>query len=183
MLWSKIPLCLVRFRVYITLGVTNTILAMLAKTPATVEMIAPETASGYPEPFRTRMGDAAWRALGDHFGITQFGVSYETLNAGAQSSVRHWHTLADEFVYMIEGELVLQTNDGEFLLQPGKFMGFKASDENAHHLVNRSNRPASFIVVGSRVPGDVPLYPDDDLAVFNTESGRIAVHKDGTPYP
>jgi uncharacterized cupin superfamily protein len=38
-------------------------------------------------------------------------------------------------------------------------------------------------VVGSRVPGDTGFYPDDDLAWFRTEKGRIAVHKDGTPYP
>lgn len=125
---------------------------------------------------------ADWRSLGDHFGLTQFGVNLETLAPGAQSSVRHWHTLADEFVYMVQGELVLRTNDGEFALKPGMFVGFKAGDKNAHHLVNRSSAEATFLVVGARVPGDVPLYPDDDLAVFNTEGGRIAVHKDGTPY-
>lgn len=129
------------------------------------------------------MGRANWRALGDHFGLTQFGVSLETLDPGAQSSVRHWHSLADEFLYVIEGELTLRTNDGEFLLQPGMCMGFKAGDKNAHHLVNRSPSAAKFVVVGSRVPGDLAFYPDDDLATFVTEQGRRAVHKDGTPYP
>ena len=128
------------------------------------------------------MGEANWRALGDRFGLTQFGCSLETLYPGAQSSVRHWHTLSDEFVYMLEGELVLETNDGEFTLQAGMCIGFKAGERNAHHLVNRSAAPARFLVVGTRVPGDTAFYPDDNLAWFDTENGRVAVHKDGTPY-
>jgi uncharacterized cupin superfamily protein len=128
------------------------------------------------------MGQASWRALADHFGITQFGFNLETLQPGAQSSVRHWHTLSDEFIYVVQGELVLRTNDGEFVLSPGMCVGFKAGDRNAHHLVNRSALEARFIVVGARVPGDTAFYPDDDLAWFRTEIGRVAVHKDGTPY-
>jgi uncharacterized cupin superfamily protein len=61
-------------------------------------------------------------------------------------------------------------------------VGFIAGDKNGHHLMNRSSSEAKFVVIGSRVPGDIPLYPDDDLAVFTTETGRIAVHKDGSPY-
>ncbi len=141
-----------------------------------------DSGSGYPEPFAKRMGSAAWRSLGDPFGLTQFGVSLETLQPGAQSSVRHWHTLNDEWVYMVDGELVLRTNDGESTLTPGQCMGFAAGDKNAHQLVNRSTSAATFLVVGSRVKGDVPHYPDDDLAVFNTESGRVFVHKDGAPF-
>lgn len=128
------------------------------------------------------MGDSRWRALGDHFGLTQFGVNFETLEPGAQSSIRHWHTVVDEFMYMIEGELVLRTNDGEFTLKPGLCAGFKGGDRNGHHLVNRSPSAATFMIVGTRTKGDVPLYPADDLAVFNTEDGRINVHKDGTPF-
>ena len=155
---------------------------MSQRPPVLPENVKTESGSGYPEPFKSQVGKARWQALGDHFGLTQFGVSYETLAPGAQSSVRHWHTLSDEFICMMRGELVLRTNDGEFTLKPGMCIGFKAGDKNAHHLVNRSAAEGTFLVVGSRVPGDVPLYPDDDLAVFNTESGRIAVHKDGRPY-
>ena len=142
-----------------------------------------QSGSSYPEPFASRMGDGTWRALGDSFGLTQFGFNVETLEPGAQSSLRHWHTLSDEFVYMLEGELVVRLNDGEFPLRPGMCIGFKAGEPNAHHLVNRSTQRARFIVVGSRVPGDNGFYPDDDFAWFRTEKGRFKVHKDGSPYP
>lgn len=153
------------------------------RLPISAEAIASDSVVGYPEPFRSRMGQANWRALGNHFGLSQFGVSLETLQPNAQSSVRHWHALVDEFVYVIEGELSLRTDDGEFILSPGMCIGFKAGDKNAHHLVNKSGAVAKFMVVGSRVPGDLAFYPDDDLALFVTEHGTVAVHKDGTPYP
>src|SRR5215472_14185779 len=155
---------------------------MPGRTPIAVEDIAADSTPSYPEPFRSRMGAGAWRGLGDHFGLSQFGVSHETLAPGAQSSVRHWHTLSDEFVLVIEGDLVLTTDDGEFVMRPGTCVGFKAGERNAHHLVNRSGSPAKFIVVGTRIPGDNAFYPDDDLSIFNTAEGRVWVHKDGRRY-
>jgi uncharacterized cupin superfamily protein len=144
--------------------------------------VTEQSGSSYPEPFRSRMGGSSWRVLGELFKLTQFGFNLETLEPGAQSALRHWHTLSDELIYVIEGELVLITNDGESFMTPGMCAGFKAGDNNAHHLVNRSKLPARFIVVGARVAGDTAFYPDDDLAWLHTETKRIAVHKDGRPY-
>jgi len=141
-----------------------------------------ETGGGYPEPFKTRMGDANWRRLGNVFALTQFGVNLETFQPGAESALRHWHTLCDEFVYMLEGEMVLRTDAGETLLRPGMCAGFKAGTKNAHHLVNRSGRTARLLVIGTRVPGDSCFYPDDDLLWVETEAGDYAAHKDGRRY-
>ena len=155
---------------------------MSKPVPILADSVAPESGSSYPEPFKSLMGSSVWRALGDQFGLTQFGINLETLKPGDQSSLRHWHTLSDEFIYMMEGELILRMNDGEFILRPGMCMGFKAGDRNAHHLINRSNADAKFIVIGTRAPNDLAFYPDDDLAWLDTPEGRVAVHKDGTRY-
>jgi len=141
-----------------------------------------ESEVGYPEPFKSRMGDANWRRLGNVFGLTQFGINLETYQPGAQSGLRHWHTLEDEFVYVLEGELVLRTDVGETLMRPGMCAGFKAGARNAHHLVNHSDKPARLMVIGTRVPGDDCFYPDDDLMWVETESGSHAAHKDGKRY-
>lgn len=156
--------------------------SMNATSAIAATSIEQESGSSYPEPLNTRMGQASWRALGDHFGLSQFGLNHETLKPGAQSSARHWHTLNDEFVYMLEGELILRMDDCESILSPGMCIGFKAGVRNGHQLVNRSAAPAHFLVVGSRIPGDTAFYPDDDLAWFQTESGWIPTHKDGRPY-
>ncbi len=150
--------------------------------PVAISAIPAQSGSSYPEPFRSRMGEGRWQPLGDLFGLTQFGMNLEVLEPGAQSALRHWHTLADELVYLLEGELVLITNEGEFTMTAGMCIGFKAGENNAHHLINRSDKAARMMVVGSRIPGDTAFYPDDDIAWFRTESKRLAVHKDGRPY-
>jgi len=156
----------------------------MSEVPAVVALeVKAESSVGYPEPFKTRMGEADWRRLGDAFGLTQFGVNLETYEPGAQSALRHWHTLSDEFVYLLEGELVLRTDAGETVMRQGMCAGFKAGVRNAHHLVNRSGKPAQLLVFGTRVPGDGCFYPDDDLMWIETETGKhYAAHKDGSRY-
>lgn len=144
--------------------------------------VKPESGSSYPEPLNLRMGESDWRRLGNPFGLTQFGINLETFQPGAQSSLRHWHTLSDEFVYVLEGEMVLRTDAGETLMRPGMCAGFKAGKRNAHHFVNRSDQPARLLVLGARVPGDDCFYPDDDLMWVESEAGSYAAHKDGVRY-
>ncbi len=156
---------------------------MNTPTPLHVNAITPQSGCSYPEPFKSRMGAGNWRPLGDAFGLTQFGISLETLQPNAESALRHWHTLEDEFLYMLSGEVVLRTNAGEFPLSAGMCMGFKAGSDNAHHLLNRSEQAAQYLIMGSRIPDDLAFYPDDDLIWSCSAEGRVAAHKDGTPYP
>jgi uncharacterized cupin superfamily protein len=100
--------------------------------------------------------------LGKAVGVTQFGVNHITLAPGAASSLRHWHEGEDEFVYILDGEVVLIDDNGEHYLSEGCFVGFPAGSPNAHHLANRSSAPARFIVVGTRKVGlETIHYPDD----------------------
>lgn len=102
--------------------------------------------------------------LGALVGVTQFGANHVTLEPGSASALRHWHEAEDEFVYVLSGELTLVDDNGEHALTEGSFAGFPTGCPNAHHLQNRSEWPASFIVVGSRKPGASTLhYPNDDL--------------------
>jgi uncharacterized cupin superfamily protein len=100
--------------------------------------------------------------LAKSVGLTQFGVNHVTLDPGSISALRHWHEAEDEFVYILRGTLTLIDDNGEHSLEEGAFAGFPAGEANAHHLVNRSAEPASFLVVGSRRPGEETIhYPDD----------------------
>jgi uncharacterized cupin superfamily protein len=102
--------------------------------------------------------------LGRAVDITQFGVNHVTLEPGSMSARRHWHEAEDEFVYVLSGTLTLIDENGEHTLEQGHFAGFPAGYANAHHLVNRSHADASFIVVGSRKPGEETIhYPDDAI--------------------
>jgi uncharacterized cupin superfamily protein len=139
--------------------------------------------SGYPEPFRSRMGDRAKRVLGDALGLTRFGVNLVALGPGGQSALRHWHSLEDEFVWILEGEVVLVTNAGEQVLGPGMCAGYPAGRRDGHHLVNRSGHVARYLEIGNRIDGDACFYPDDDLLLGDDENGPFAAHKDLRRYP
>lgn len=142
---------------------------------------APEIAgTTYPEPYDIPCRTRVRRVLGEAAGLTQFGVNLQTLPPGAWSSQRHFHTAEDEFVWILEGELVLVTDEGEQTLRAGDCAGFKAGTPNGHHLQNRSATTARLLAVGSRNPAtDVAHYPDIDL-LWSEANGDT--HTDGTPY-
>ncbi|RMF39866.1 MAG: cupin domain-containing protein [Alphaproteobacteria bacterium] len=137
--------------------------------------------SGYPAPFAARIGGRFRKRLGNAGGLDQFGVNLTRLEPGAMSALRHWHESEDEFVYVLEGELVLIEDEGETRLGPGDAAAFRAGIANGHHLVNRSNAPALYLEIGTRAADERAHYPDDDLAVVK-EGGRYRfTRKDGTP--
>ena len=138
--------------------------------------------SGYPAPYDEPCRQRKRSRLGDAAGLTQFGVNLLRLPPGVWSSQRHWHTAEDEFVYVLEGEVVLISDSGEEVLRAGDCAGFKAGERNAHHLLNRASADAVLLEVGSRNPeSDEVDYPDIDLTI--RAGTRSFLHKDGTPYP
>ena len=137
--------------------------------------------SNYPEPFASRMAGRVKRPLGDLFGLKNFGVNLTTLSPGGSSALFHRHSRQDEFIYMLQGELVLVTDNGEQHLQPGMCFGFAAGG-TGHHLINRSDKEATYLEVGDRSEGDEVSYPADDLqALLGPDRKWIFAHKDGTP--
>jgi uncharacterized cupin superfamily protein len=120
--------------------------------------------SGYPAPYDEPCRDRTRVALGDAAQLSHFGVNLLTLAPGAWSSQRHWHSAEDEFVWVLEGEVVLVTDAGEETLRAGDCAGFAAGVADGHHLQNRSPRPVRLLEVGTRAPdSDVSQYPDVDL--------------------
>ena len=157
---------------------------MAEKRPPVLDpySVAPRTGSNYPAQFAGLVAGREKRALGNALGLKNFGVNLTTLAPGAASSQRHWHARQDEFVYMLEGELVLVTDAGEQVLRPGMAAGFPAGKPDGHHLVNRSSKPATYLEVGDRTPGEEVDYPDIDLAVRQVDGAERYVHKNGEPY-
>jgi uncharacterized cupin superfamily protein len=140
------------------------------------------TGSSYPQPFAEPCSGRSRQALGDAAHLDQFGVNLMRLAPGAWSSQRHWHTAEDEFVWVLEGEVVLVTDKGEEVLRSGDCAGFKAGAPNGHHLQNRTGRDAVLLEVGTRDPDhDACAYPDIDMIAEPNED--FYRHRDGTPYP
>lgn len=158
---------------------------MTKPTPMAIvaQTVAPrKVVSNYPEPFFSRMARREKRALGDVFGLKNFGVNLTTLLPGGESALLHRHSKQDEFVFILQGTPTLITEVGEALLHPGMAAGFPASGF-AHHLVNRSSADVVYLEIGDRTSGDTACYPNDDLEAALDENGKWQFsHKNKLPY-
>jgi uncharacterized cupin superfamily protein len=141
--------------------------------------LSESNASRYPAPYNKAQTRRFNRMLGDHAGLTKFGVVLTRIAPGGQSSHRHAHSTQDEFVWVLEGETVLNTDAGEQVLSAGMCAGFAAGSGDAHQFLNRGDKDVLLLVVGDRSEGDVVTYPDVDMHLIR---GKGMFHKDGTRY-
>lgn len=147
-----------------------------------IEALPIDTRTPYPPPFDRVVYGRERRRLGNAAGLDQFGVNLTTLRPGAASELRHWHECEDEFVYVLEGEVVLIENGGETVLKAGDAAGFKANSSNGHHLVNRTTNDAVYLEIGTRAKHERVQYPDVDLVAVRDDNGMRFTHKNGDPY-
>jgi uncharacterized cupin superfamily protein len=138
-------------------------------------------ATSYPAAFRSENQHRWNRRVGNHAGLSNFGVNITRIVPGGQSSARHWHSRQDEFIYVVSGEVVLETDAGEEVLRAGMCAGFPAGTRNGHRFVNRSSGDVLLIVVGDRTEGDEIGYPDIDMHGHPEPGGGYRfTRKDGT---
>jgi uncharacterized cupin superfamily protein len=125
--------------------------------------LSESNATSYPEPYRAENQRRWNRRLGDHAGIGNFGVNLTRIVPGGQSSSRHWHSRQDEFIYVLSGEVVLETDAGEEILRAGMCAGFPAGTRDGHRFLNRSAADVVLLVVGDRTAEDEVGYSDIDM--------------------
>jgi uncharacterized cupin superfamily protein len=142
-----------------------------------------DASTNYPEPFHRVVAGRQRQRLGNAVGLDQFGVNLTRLKPGSASALRHWHEREDELVYILEGEVVLIENDGEILLKPGDAAGFKANSADGHHLINRTNRDALYLEIGTRSKHERVEYPDVDLINVRDDKVVRFTHRNGEEYP
>jgi uncharacterized cupin superfamily protein len=148
--------------------------------------LSPRTSTGYPEPYRSRVLPREKRGLGDALGLKTIGINHTVLAPGTESSMRHWHTHEEEFVYVLSGEVVLRTDGGEQVLTPGMCAGFPASADgktgDGHQLINRGSVPAVYLEVSNRDPRDQAFYTDVDLHFHGEGAAVQFTRKDGSGF-
>ncbi|NUB45053.1 cupin domain-containing protein [Fertoebacter nigrum] len=145
-------------------------------------LVPVKTGSIYPEPYAAMVKGRSSLRLGEAGGLTQFGVNLVTLEPGAMSSLRHWHRHEDEFVMITEGECVMVQDAGETLMRAGDCAAFPAGSTDGHHFLNRTDRPARFLVVGTKAPAEVATYSDVDLMVHIGGGAARFTYKDGSDW-
>ena len=83
---------------------------------------------------------------------------------------------------MLEGEVTLVTDQGEKILGPGMAAGFPAGSANGHHLINRSDRPALYLEVGTRAQTEEAQYSDIDMMARKVDGRFVFTRRNGEPY-
>jgi uncharacterized cupin superfamily protein len=148
---------------------------------ASVPVIA---TTGYPQPYRHIVAGRLKQRLGDAGGVMQYGVNLTRLKPGAASALRHWHETEDEFVFVLEGALVLIEDAGETPLKAGEAAAFPAGAPDGHQLVNRSGADAVYLEIGTRTKTDHVTYVDQgvDLQAVNEGGGWRYLRKSGEPW-
>ena len=121
-------------------------------------------------------GSSELLPLADVGGLTQFGAHLQTLQPGTRSSDRHWHEAQDEFLYVVSGEATVIEEDGAHALGPGDAACWPAGAENAHRVVNRSDAPCTYLILGTRMAREVIHYPDAGRVGY-IEGGAWRLHR------
>jgi uncharacterized cupin superfamily protein len=154
------------------------------KIPKSVVAVESPTRTGsrYPFPHNEPCMNRTKHILGNQFGLDQFGVNYAILEPGVWSSQRHWHEREDEFIYVLEGEVILADDSGEHELTAGMCAGFKAGNGNGHCLKNLSDKRVVYLEVGSRSTEERAHYSDIDMMVTIKGGSQKYTRKDGSEF-
>ena len=147
-----------------------------------VSNVETETGSKYPSPYSNDVNGRFRQRLGNVVGLDQFGVNLTRLKPGAWSAQRHWHDNEDEFVWILEGEVILVEDKGETPLKAGDAAAFKAGVANGHCLINRSGNDAVYLEVGTRTNVGRAEYPDIDMKAEWKDGAVRFLHKSGEAY-
>lgn len=137
--------------------------------------------SDYPAPLAEEFADRLRTRLGDAAGLTTLGVNLTTLPPGCRSSLRHWHEVEDEMVYVLSGVLTLIDDTGESEIGPGEAAGFPGGDANAHCFENRGSEPVTMLEIGTRPREDRCHYAEHDLVAHDRDGLTEYRRRDGTP--
>lgn len=141
-----------------------------------------ESGAIYPPPFDEIVRGRHRSRLSPALGLSAFGVNLVRIEPGAQSSARHWHSEQDEFVYILEGEATLLTDEGETTLSAGMAAGFPAGNPNGHTLANLTDSDVLALEVGNRPRAEDVTYPDIDMANLVRDGKPRFVRKDGSSF-
>ena len=146
-----------------------------------VASVPAQQIASYPQKFAAVIAGREKQKLGDAVGIGQFGVNITRIKPGSASALRHWHEKEDEFIYVLEGELVLMEDTGETVLKPGDAAGFKCGSAVGHCLVNRGTRDAVYLEVGTRAARERVYYSDVDMIMEREGGRRRYLSRSGAP--
>jgi uncharacterized cupin superfamily protein len=150
-----------------------------ARRPACVVNLADLPGETRPRFTKTPGVGAIVRPLGDAVGLTRMGVGVREVAPGFAGTNRHFHTVEEEWAFVLSGRAVARIGPLRIGVGPGCFVGFPPGPR-PHHFLAEGDEPLVFLEGGERRPAeDGCWYPDARVM----SQGRKAVEPYEEPPP
>lgn len=96
-----------------------------------------------------------------------------------ESLCPYHYEYVEEWLVLLEGELVLRDPDGEHPLRRGDVVAFPSGPDGAHKVTNRGSEAARFLMFSSGREPAVSVYPDSDkIGVWpGSEADRVMLRR------
>ena len=114
-----------------------------------------------------------FQVLSDFGGGSQITVANEILPPGRQANQLHYHLLEEEHVLVLEGSMTVRLGEARHVVHAGHYVCFPAGQKVGHALVNHTDAPCRYLVLGNPQKHDVAVFP---------ETGRVSVRLTGESY-
>lgn len=126
-----------------------------------------------PEGYR-----AGQASIGEQAGGKELSVRLFEIPPGESLCPYHYEYV-EEWLLVLEGDLVLRVPSGEEQVGRGDVARFPAGPEGAHKLTNRSEKPARIVMFSSAQEPSVAVYPDSDkIGVWpGTEADTVMLRR------
>jgi uncharacterized cupin superfamily protein len=113
---------------------------------------------------------------------TEFAMFVYDVPPGERSAPYHYE-YEEEWLLVVEGEVVVRTPDGEHTLERGDLACFPAGPDGAHNVMNRSDAPARTLLFSKTGPGvGVSVYPNSDtVGVWTADEGLLFKRDSAVP--
>jgi uncharacterized cupin superfamily protein len=116
-----------------------------------------------------------YAAVGKEYHV---GMLIESPAPGQRLCPKHFHMVEEEQALILEGEVTLLLGDERHEMMAGDYVCFPAGRTVGHSFMNSGTGPCSYLMIGSRSPLDVCVYPDSDKLAVNalrTEASIFAM--------
>jgi uncharacterized cupin superfamily protein len=82
------------------------------------------------------------------------------LPADSQGNDYHYHHGTEEYLVVLRGTPTLRTPEGERVLEEGAVVHFPPGPDGAHAILNRTDAPVRYVMIGAHASPDLVEYPD-----------------------
>lgn len=119
--------------------------------------------------------------IGHLIGAQNLGYMLWRLEPGQFNCPFHFHHFDEEAAIVMEGECLMRTDRGEFMVRKGDFIAFPPGRSGAHQFINNGSERCVLFLLGEEHPHLVCEYPDSEKIVARPIHGAFR-KKDAVGY-